>query len=321
MRRREFIALLCGAVAWSWSAHAQSGTRVYRLGFLRNGPPPPSFIQGFQRGLRGLGYIEGQNVTIHYALADGPEKLPDAAAELVHLKVDVIIASGTPPTVAAKNATRTIPIVYVASIDPIATGLVASLARPGGNITGFAGLYPDLMGKQIELLHEIIPGLSRVALLAYANNPGTTEYVRQAEAAALALGVQLHVETVRNPSDFEHAFDAMIGAGGAIQLDDVVFTSHRKQVVDLAVKRQLPMIHGHKEFVDAGGLLSYGSDLPDQYRRAAVYIDKILNGANPADLPVQQPTKLELIINLKAARTIGLEVPAGILARADEVIE
>jgi len=278
-------------------------------------------MEGFRRGLRELGYVEGQNITIHYGLADGPEKLPQAAAELVKLNVDIIIASGTPPVVAAKNATRTIPIVYVASIDPIATGLVVSLARPGGNVTGFAGLYPDLMGKQLELLHEIIPGLSRVALLSYAMNPGSAEYIRQAKLAAPALGLQLQIETVRDPSDFERAFADLRHAGGAIQLDDVVFTSHRKQIVELAARQRLPMIHGHKEFVDAGGLMSYGSNLPDQYRRAATYIDKILRGAKPADLPVQQPTKLELVINLKAARAIGLEIPPALLARADEVIE
>jgi putative tryptophan/tyrosine transport system substrate-binding protein len=251
-------------------------------------------------------------------LADGPEKFSEVAAELVNLQVDIIIASGTPPVVAAKNATKTIPIVYVASIDPIATGLVTSLARPGGNVTGFAGLYPDLMGKQLELLHEIIPGVSRVALLSYAKNLGNAEYIRQAELAAPTLGVQLQVETVRDPSDFERAFANLRRAGAAIQLDDVVFTPHRKHIVDLAVRNRLPMIHGHKEFVDAGGLISYGSDLPDQYRRAATYIDKILKGANPADLPVQQPTKLELIISLKAARAIGLEIPPSLLARADD---
>jgi len=320
MRRREFILAVGGAAAWPLAGRAQQGS-VYRLGFLRDGPPPPSFMEGFRRGLRELGYVEGQNITIHYGLADGPEKLPQAAAELVKLNVDIIIASGTPPVVAAKNATRTIPIVYVASIDPIATGLVVSLARPGGNVTGFAGLYPDLMGKQLELLHEIIPGLSRVALLSYAMNPGSAEYIRQAKLAAPALGLQLQIETVRDPSDFERAFADLRRAGGAIQLDDVVFTSHRKQLVELAARQRLPMIHGHKEFVDAGGLMSYGSNLPDQYRFAATYIDKILKGAKPADLPVQQPTKLELVINLKAARAIGLEIPPAILARADEVIE
>jgi putative ABC transport system substrate-binding protein len=321
MKRRQFLGVLGAAAAWPLTARAQQVGPVYRLGFLRDGPPPPSFMEGFRRGLRQLGYVEGQNITIQYGLADGPEKLPQAAAELVSLNVDIIIASGTPPVVAAKNATRTIPIVYVASIDPMATGLVASLARPGGNVTGFAGLYPDLMGKQLELLHEIIPGLLRVALLCYAMNPGSAEYIRQAELAAPALGLQLQVETVRDPSDFERAFGHLRRAGGVIQLDDVVFTTHRKQIVELAARNRLPMIHGHREFVVVGGLMSYGSDLPDQYRRAATYIDKILKGAKPADLPIQQPTKLELLINLKAARAMGLEIPPAILARADEVIE
>src|SRR5260370_20041696 len=215
MRRREFILAVGGAAAWPLAGRAQQGS-VYRLGFLRDGPPPPSFMEGFRRGLRELGYVEGQNITIHYGLADGPEKLPQAASELVKLNVDIIIASGTPPVVAAKNATRTIPIVYVASIDPIATGLVVSLARPGGNVTGFAGLYPDLMGKQLELLHEIIPGLSRVALLSYAMHPGSAAYIRQSNLAAPALGLQLQIETVRDPSDFARALAELRSAVCAI---------------------------------------------------------------------------------------------------------
>jgi ABC-type uncharacterized transport system substrate-binding protein len=319
--RRNFIALFAGSAAWPLLARAQQSAPMYRLGFLRDGPPPPTFMEGLRRGLRDLGYAEGRNITIHYALADSRAKLADAAAELVNLNVDVILASGSPPVVAAKNVTKTIPIVYVASIDPIAAGLAASLARPGGNVTGFAGLYPDLIGKQLELLREILPQLSRVALLSYAMNPGTAEYIREAELAAPTLGIQLQVETVRDPDDLERAFGDLTRAGAAVQLDDVVFTSRRKQIVELAAKHRTPMIHPHREFVEAGGLICYGSDLPDQYRRAAAYIDKILKGARPADLPVQQPTKLEFIINLGAARAIGLEMPPALLARADEVIE
>jgi putative tryptophan/tyrosine transport system substrate-binding protein len=303
------------------AAEAQQARPVYRIGFLRNGPPPESFIAGFRQGLRELGYVDGQNISIEYGLAGNAEQLPDAAAELVRRNVDVIIASGTPPVVAAKNATRTIPIVFVASIDPIATGVVASLARPGGNVTGFALISADLMGKRLELLREIVPGLSRVAVLSQAVNPGNAEYIGQAELGARVLGLQLQVIAVRDPGDFERAFTDMRGAGAVLQLDDVLFTSYQRQLVELAAKNQLPVMYGARFFVDAGGFLAYGSDIPDHYRRAATYVDKILKGAPPAELPVQQPTKLELVINLKTAKELGLTVPPSVLARADEVIE
>jgi putative tryptophan/tyrosine transport system substrate-binding protein len=303
------------------AVEAQQARPVYRIGFLRNGPPPESFIAGFRQGLRELGYVDGQNISIEYGLAGNAEQLPDAAAELVRRNVDVIIASGTPPVVAAKNATRTIPIVFVASIDPIATGVVASLARPGGNVTGFALISADLMGKRLELLREIVPGLSRVAVLSQAVNPGNAEYIGQAELGARVLGLQLQVIAVRDPGDFERAFTDMRGAGAVLQLDDVLFTSYQRQLVELAAKNQLPVMYGARFFVDAGGFLAYGSDIPDHYRRAATYVDKILKGAPPAELPVQQPTKLELVINLKTAKELGLTVPPSVLARADEVIE
>ena len=263
MRRREFIAVLGSMAAWPLASHAQQSGRVYRIGFLRNGSPPRTFIKGFQQGLRELGYIEGQNIRIEYGLADSAAQLPTVAAELVRLNVDLIIASGTPPVRAAKNATQTIPIVFVASIDPIATGVVASLARPGGNVTGFAGIHADLMGKRLELLKEVVPGLSRVAVLSDAMNPGNAEYMRQAEFAAPALSVQLQLVAVSDPNDFERAFREAEGAGAIIQLDDVVFTSYRREIVDLAMGRRVPMVYGFREFVDAGGLMAYGPDYPD----------------------------------------------------------
>jgi len=319
---RLTIVLVLGALlAPLPAAEAQQAKPVYRIGFLRNGPPPESFIGGFRQGLRDLGYVEGQNISIEYGLAGSADQLPDAAAELVHRNVDLIIASGTPPVVAAKNATRTIPIVFVAAIDPITTGLAASLARPGGNVTGFALMSADLMGKRLELLKEAVPGLSRVAVLAQKINPGNAEYIRQAELGGRALGLQLQVTAVHDAGDFEHAFSEMRAAGAVLQLDDVLFTSYRRQLVELAARNQLPIMYTFRDFVDAGGLMAYGVDLPDHYRRAATYVDKILKGAKPADLPVQQPTKLELVINLKTARAIGLEVPPAILALADEVIE
>jgi putative tryptophan/tyrosine transport system substrate-binding protein len=271
--------------------------------------------------LREFGYVEGQNVSIEYGLADSAEQLPKAAAELVRRNVDVIVASGTPPVATAKNATRTIPVVFVAAIDPVATGVAASLARPGGNVTGFALMSADLMGKRLELLKEVIPGLSRVAILSQAKNQGNAEYIGQAELGGQVLGLQLQVVAVRDPGDFERAFVWMRDAGAALQLDDVLFTSYRAQLVELAERNQLPVMYTIKDFVDAGGLIAYGADLPDQYRRAATYVDKILKGAKPADLPVQQPVKFELVINLKTARALRLEIPRTILLLADDVIE
>jgi putative ABC transport system substrate-binding protein len=222
---------------------------------------------------------------------------------------------------AAKGATETIPIVFVASIDPVATGVVASLARPGGNVTGFAGIHSDLMGKRLELLREAVPRLSRVALLAQAANPGNAEYIKQAELAARALKIQLQILTVRDPGDFERTFTEARSAHGLVQLDDVIFTSHRRQVVELAARYHLAAMYGFREFVDAGGLMAYGPDYPHLYRRAAHYVDKILKGASPADLPIEQPTKFELVINLKTAKAVGLTIPPSVLARADEVIQ
>ena len=304
------------------AAKAQQAEKVYRVGFLRNGPPDDTSIEGLRRGLRDLGYFEGRNLSIEYGLADSADQLPSAAAHLIGLNVDVILASGTPSVPVAKSATRTIPIVFVASIDPVATGIVSSLARPGGNITGFAGIHADLMGKRLELLRETVHRLSpRVAVMFQATNPGNAQYLRQAEIAARALGIQLQLLAVRKADDFERVFGEARGAGGLIQFDDVIFTSHRRQLVDLAVKHQLPAMYGAREFVDAGGLISYGPDYPDLYRRSATYLDKIFRGAKPADLPVEQPTKFELVINLKTTKALGLTIPPSLLLRADQVTE
>jgi len=319
--RRAFLYGAIGVLAAPRGAETQQTAKTYRVGFLRNGPPPDTFIEGLRRGLRDLGYVEGQNVSIEYGLADSADQLPNAAAHLVRLNVDVILASGTPPVPVAKSASQTIPVVFVASIDPVATGIVASLARPGGNVTGFVGIHSDLMGKRLELLREAVHKLSRVAVLSQATNPGNAQYLRQAELSARALGVQLQLLTVRDAGDFERVFSEARGASGLIQLDDVIFTSHRKQVVELAVKYQLAAMYGFKEFVHAGGLMAYGPDYPDLYRRAATYLDKIFKGAKPADLPIEQPTKFELVINLKTARALRLSLPPSLLARADQVIE
>jgi putative ABC transport system substrate-binding protein len=319
--RRAFLYGGMAALAAPRTAESQQAGRIYRLGFLRNGPPPETFMAGFRQGLRELGYVEGQHISIEYGLAPSANELPSAAARLVSLKVDVILASGTPPVPVAKRATRTIPIVFVASIDPVATGVVASLARPGGNVTGLVGIHSDLMGKRLELLGEAVHKLSRVAVLSHATNPGNAEYIKQAELAARALGVQVQHVAVRDAGDFERVFSEARGASALIQLDDVIFTSHRRQVIELAAKYRLAAMYGFKEFVHAGGLMAYGPDYPELYRRAATYVDKIFKGANPADLPIEQPTKFELVINLKTARALGLAIPPSLLVRADQVIE
>jgi len=321
MNRRSFIVAVGAGFAAPLAAEAQQAEKVYRVGFLRNGPPPDTFIEGLRRGLRDLGYFEGQNLSIEYGLADSADQLPNVAARLVRLNVDVLLASGTPPVPVAKSATQKIPVVFIASIDPVATGIVASLARPGGNVTGFAGIHADLMGKRLELLREAVHRQSRVAVMFQATNPGNAQYLRQAEIAARALGIQLQLLAVRKADDFERVFGEARGAGGLIQFDDVIFTSHRRQLVELAVKHQLPAMYGAREFVVAGGLISYGPDYPDLYRRSATYLDKIFRGAKPADLPVEQPTKFELVINLKTTKALGLTIPPSLLLRADQVTE
>jgi putative tryptophan/tyrosine transport system substrate-binding protein len=318
-RRRFLLISLAGSVSAA-VAEAQQAPKTWRIGFLRNGPPPKTFIEGLRHGLRDLGYVDGQNIAIEYGLAETADQLPRVAAELVRRKIDVILAAGTPPAMAAKRATSTIPIVFVASIDPVATNIAASLARPGGNVTGFTGTHADLMGKRLELLRETVPRVARIALLAHVANPGNAEYMRQADLAAQALGITVQHVMVQDVHDFERAFKEARGASAVIQLDDVLFTSHRKQIVDLAVAHSLPTMYGFREFVDAGGLMAYGPDLPDLYRRAATYVDRIIKGANPGELPIEQPTKFELVINLKTAKTLGLRIPPSLLLRADEVI-
>lgn len=321
MSRRGVLYGAMAVLAVPRPAETQQAERIYRLGFLRNGPPPETFVAGLRQGLREVGYVEGRHLTIEYGLAPSADDLPSAAARLVSLKVDVILASGTPPVPAAKSATKTIPIVFVASIDPVATGVVASLARPGGNVTGFTGIHSDLMGKRLELLREAVHKLSRVAVLSHATNPGNAEYIRQAEFAARALGIQVQRLAVRDAGDFERVFGEARGAQAMIQLDDVIFTTHRRQVVELAARYRLATMYGFKEFVHAGGLMAYGPDYPDLYRRAATYVDRILKGANPGDLPIEQPTKFELVINLKTAKALGMAMPPSLLVRADQVIE
>ena len=319
--RRAFIAGGLALVAAPRAAEAQQPGKGYRIGFLRFGPPPPSFIEPFRQGLRELGYVEGQSVIIEYGLARSVAQLPDIAAELIRLKVDVLVASGTPSVLPARNATSTIPVVFVAAIDPVATGVVASLARPGGNVTGVTAVHADVTGKRLQLLKELLPKLSRIAFLVRATSPATAQYVKEAELAARTLGAQLQVLAVRDSSDFEGAFSAAQGASALLVVDDAMFTAHRTQIAELALKNRLPTISGLRETVETGGLMAYGPHYGDLYRRAATYVHKILKGAKPADLPVEQPIKFELVISMKTAKALGLTIPPSLLIRADQIIE
>ena len=316
-----FVTLAaCGAVA-----QAQQPTKVPRIGFLSAISPSTvaARIEAFRQGLRELGYVEGKNIVIEYRYAEGkPDRLSALAAELVRLKVDVIVTGGPAVNRPAKEATVTIPIVLGFDNDPVGNGFVASLARPGGNITGLSTHYPEISGKQLELLKEIIPKLSRVAVFGNSIQPGNPQALRETELAAGALGVQLQYLDVRGPEDIETAFrEAKKGRAEALLvLGNVVVTSHPKQFVEFAAKSRLPAIYWSPEFVEAGGLMTYSVSINDLFQRAATYVDKILKGAKPADLPVEQPTKFELIINLKAAKQIGLTIPPNVLARADRVI-
>jgi putative ABC transport system substrate-binding protein len=320
------LAIWAVLLALSFPAAAQQAKKIPRIGFLASvsASSDADRIEAFRQGLRELGYVEGQNVTIEYRWADGRfEQLPDLAAELVRLKVDVIVAVVTQASLAAKKATGTIPIVMVGVSDPVGSGLVASLARPGTNITGTSSMTAEIIGKLLELLKETLPKISRVAALWNPANPVFQALqLRETEVAARALGVQLQILEARGPDEIDRAFAAMVKerTKALLILGDPVFTSHRKRIADLAAKYRLPAVSGTREYVEAGGLMAYGPSFPDMHRRAATYVDKILKGTKPADLPVEQPKKFEFIINLKAAKQIRLTIPPNVLARADKVI-
>lgn len=315
-----FVLVVAGAVA-----QAQQPKKVPRIGYLSATSPStnPAWTEAFRHGLRELGYVEGKNIVIEYRYAEGKlDRLRELAAELVRLKVDVIVTGGPATTPAVKEATVTIPIVMGFDNDPVGSGFVSSLARPGGNITGLSALSPELSGKRLELLKEIVPRLSRVAVLGSSTLSGYAQILREVEIAAGAFGVQLQHLDVRDPKDIETAFRAASKgrAEAVLVLVSAVLNSHRIQVADLAVKNRLPAVYGQPQYVEDGGLLSYAPSYTDLFRHAATYVDKILKGTKPADLPVEQPTKFELIINLKAAKQIGLTIPPNVLARADRVI-
>ncbi len=329
MRRVGLIVTVAlGIVLAPLAADAQQPAKVARIGMLwTERPDARALLDVFRQGLREIGYVEGQNIVIEYRSAEGgAEQFPAVAAELVRLKVDLILAPNTPAARAAKQATSTVPIVAAVMGDPVRDGLVASLARPGGNVTGLTFLGPELVAKRLQLLHEAVPGVSRVAALWHPGAYGErtmSGIFKETEVAARALGVQLQLVEVRGSTDFDRAFSAMARerAGALITLPSpMLFVEHRR-IVDLAAKSRLPAMYQAREFVDAGGLMAYGANIPDLFRRAATYVDKILKGAKPGDLPVEQPTKFELVINLKTAKALGLTIPQSVLIRADEVIK
>ena len=326
MKRRAFIAALGGAAVWPMVARGQQSSKVYRIGVLETTSMSlnAANLDAFRQGLRERGYVEGQNFVIEYRSADGQAgRFPDLAAELVRLQVDLIVTRGTPAAQAAKKITETIPIVMAASGEPLVSGLVTSLARPGGNITGLSALTQQLQAKRLALFKEMLPGITRIAALTNMSNPILSGEWHDTGMAARALGVQTLLIDVRRPEEIARAFDTAIKerADAVVVSIDTVTQSSRESIAELAAKHRLPAIYSSREFVDAGGLISYGVNFPDLYRRAATYVDKILKGAKPGDLPVEQPNKFELVINLQTARALGLTVPPTFLARADEVIE
>jgi ABC-type uncharacterized transport system substrate-binding protein len=326
MTRRTFLCgLTLGTLSVALAAGAQEAGKVYRIGFL--GPSSASThanrVEALRAGLRELGYVEGKNILVEYRWAEGKyDRLPDLAAELVHLKVDVLVTFGTPGTLAAKQTTTTIPIVMAGSGDAVATGLVFSLARPGGNITGSTLFIPELMAKRLELLKEAMPRMGRVAVLINPDNSANVPVLKAMEVTARSLKVELQKFEARGRNEFESAFSAMAksGVGALVVNDDALFNANARAIADLATKKRLPLA-GTGEIAEAGGSIGYGVSFPDEFRRAAVYVDKILKGAKPADLPIEQPTKFELVINLKTAKTLGLTIPQSVLLRADQVIE
>jgi putative ABC transport system substrate-binding protein len=327
MKRRAFVSVVgMSLLAAPLRLAAQPAQRVPHVGYLFSFIPAEGrpLWEACRQGLRELGYVEGQNIVLVPRWADGRyERLPELAAELVQLRVDVIVSAATPASRAAKAATSSIPIVMVAIGEPVKTGLIVSLARPGGNITGVSLLTAELSGKRLDLLAQVVRNMPRVAILMNPDNPVHGVFLEETRVAAQKLGAQLRPLEARNPKEIEVGFDAAAGerATGLVVFDDPVLWSHRKRIVALAAQRRLPAVYGYRDFADDGGLMSYGPDRIDHYRRSAAYVDKILRGAKPADLPVEQPTKFELVINTKTAKALGLTIPHSLLQQADQVIQ
>jgi putative ABC transport system substrate-binding protein len=325
MKRREFITLLGGAAAWPVAARALQPGKLPTIGFLGATTPAAQsqLTAAFVQRLRELGWVGGRTVAIEYRWGEGrSERFAEFAAEFVRMKVDVILTHNTPPVLAAKQATSVIPIVFATAADPVGTGVVASLAHPGSNVTGLSSQTPDVAGKRIELLRDVVRGLRRFAILANPDNSYVALWLREVQAAARMLDLEVALFEIRRAEDIALAFEGLKGRADALYImpDPLLFTN-RLRINTLALSARLPTIHSLREYVEASGLISYGPNWPDQWRRAADYVDKILRGAKPADLPVEQPTRFDLIINLTTAKALGLAIPPTLLARADEVIE
>jgi putative tryptophan/tyrosine transport system substrate-binding protein len=324
--RRELVALLGSvAAAWPVAARAQQARKLPTIGFLGQSTRSAAseWAAAFVQRLRELGWIDGRNVTIEYRWGEGRnERYAEIAAALVRLKVDVIVTSGTPAILAAKQATSIIPIVFATAGDPVGTGLVASLARPGSNVTGLATLAADLAGKRIELLREVVPGLRRLAIMANVGNPFTVLELGEVQAVAGTLGLEVDTLEIRGAQDIAPAFEALKGRADALYVcTDALATTNRIRINTSALGARLPTMHGTRDYVEVGGLMSYGPNFPDLFRRAADYVDKILHGTKPGDIPVEQPIKFDLVVNLTTAKALGLDLPPTLLTRADEVIE
>jgi putative ABC transport system substrate-binding protein len=325
MGRREFVALLGGAaVAWPLSARAQQAEKLPTIGFLGASPSIESQrVAAFVQRLRELAWVDGRNLVIEYRWAEGStERFVEITTEFVRRKIDVIVTVTTPATLAAKQATAITPIVFAVVSDPVGTGLVASLARPGGNITGLANQASDTAGKRLDFLREVVPDLRRLAIMAHVDNPASVLEMGEAQAAARKLGLEVTTSEIRRAEDIAPAFEALKGLADALYLcPDSLMNTNRTRINILAVGARLPTMHGSREYVEAGGLISYGPNYPDMFRRTGDYVDKILRGAKPADLPVEQPTKFDLVINLTTAKVLGLTIPESFLLRVDKVIE
>jgi putative tryptophan/tyrosine transport system substrate-binding protein len=326
MKRREFLGIVgSAAAAWPRTARAQQPAKLPTIGFLGGGTASAMSLwtAAFVQRLRELGWIEGRTIAIEYRWADGrSDHLADIAAEFVRLKVDVIVTHSAEPVLAAKQATSVIPIVFAAAADPVGNGLVASLARPGGNVTGLSVQFTDLAGKRLELLRELVPGLRRLAIMANVGAPGAVLEMRETQAVAGTLGLEAVTVEIRRAEDIAPAFEALKGAADALYVcSEPLLYTNRTRINILALGARLPTVDAFREHVEAGGLMSYGANFPDLFRRAADYVDKILRGAKPAEIPIEQLTKFDLVINLTTAKALGLTVPQGLLARAEEVIE
>jgi putative ABC transport system substrate-binding protein len=321
MKRRDFLVLLGSSLAANPVAAAAQKVTTSRIGFLRVGPPPPTYIGGFREGLQEQGLVEGRDFVIEYALAQSATHIPETAVQLARTQPDIIVAAGTPSVFPARDAAGNTPVVFVATFDPVETGLVPSLARPGGNVTGLTTISGDLVAKRLELIKEFFPAFTKVAILVRESSPTAPHYIQQSRFAAEKLGVELQVLTERQPTDLEELLVAAHASDALVVGDDTEFTTFRTKIAELAISNKVPTIHGLREMVDAGGLIAYGASFYDLYRRAASQVKKILQGIRPGDLPIEQPAKFEFVVNVRTARALGLELSPMLLARADEVIE